>query len=1064
MSGAKKRGATPEGRKGEPETTTAAAPEFLLLIDSLNELRESFRAQQQAQLETLKEIVTNQRVVEERMSAKASQDVRQEQGAFPQIAKTEPTSLGDVGTCTSQAGDSATDKPGQLGMMSQMQMRDILAGVTTKLPSLITLQPKEVRRFAEEFRHYARHVGRSIPIPSVASCMQEFPLTVVCRKQGLSVDEFEACDTDTALDLIFGVFNKTDILSFTQSLSDIPHMKAPLGIETLTAYNEEWTIARKFMGDLVKVSQRTLAFAYMKGLEPRAFRESVRAYGPVSVDDAQTTAAQTLDIVAAVENGVSERMRTSDGGHSRRHRREDGVAFHTISTPNHPERGETKITGQWLQDLVCHGCGKKGHRVRHCPDRGGSTAKTGGATLTSKPFRPRLTSIVSDTAKGDDMPPLIDDESSDDDDSGHEDDVESDGDEAEDDYCDYQTIEVDPLALRAVGVEKGGVFRIPLSPVMRDTGNESAAALALCDSGANCNLVQPSILAEWTRAGAVVETVGLKAIAIQLGGKTATQGTPATQKVLARVVLHLQGYDVRVEEWFVVWEDLNERVVLGLPALRTHHLLTYMETGVPRLVHVAPEEDALDELQAASIRAADIELISELLTESELDDIINNPAIVNQEFPMLDDLKFLLRKYCRLLFSKRDAEGLRVPPVHIELRQGATPPRQPCRFLPLALQPHVRAEIERLTQLRILMPCSTQEAVVCCSPLVITPKADGSLRMAVDYQRVNSVTVPTALTIPHMRDTLPFFRGAKWFAELDFVDGYLQLPITTDSMPLTTIVTPWGMYYYRFLPFGVQQAPGEFWRTISQVILREELHPVREEDRMAAGFVDDITTGAVSDQELLRRLEAVLKKLYLANARLKPLKCRFGFQTAKFIGYILTEHGFHLSEGRKQGILDVGVPRTIREVRGFLGAINFFRDFVPGLSVLAAPLTNLTKVPVQRTASGKVRNNGNTAVTVDGDARRAFESVKEAVRMCGGLWHVTEDGELRLYTDASLLGCGGVLVQIDPATGNENPLAFVSHRFSAAAANWSTIEQECYGVVHTAYSGCHTSSWGDVSS
>ena len=188
---------------------------------------------------------------------------------------------------------------------------------------------------------------------------------------------------------------------------------------------------------------------------------------------------------------------------------------------------------------------------------------------------------------------------------------------------------------------------------------------------------------------------------------------------------------------------------------------------------------------------------------------------------MLDDLKLVLRKYCRLLFSKRDAEGLRVPPVHLELRQGATPPRQPCRFLPLALQPHVRAEIERLAQLRILMPCSTQEAVVCCSPLVITPKADGSLRMAVDYQRVNSVTVPTALTIPHMRDTLPFFRGSKWFAELDFVDGYLQLPITPESMPLTTIVTPWGMYYYRFLPFGVQQAPGEFWRTISQVILRE---------------------------------------------------------------------------------------------------------------------------------------------------------------------------------------------------------------------------------------------------
>ena len=114
--------------------------------------------------------------------------------------------------------------------------------------------------------------------------------------------------------------------------------------------------------------------------------------------------------------------------------------------------------------------------------------------------------------------------------------------------------------------------------------------------------------------------------------------------------------------------------------------------------------------------------------------------------------------------------------------------------------------------------------------------------------------------------------------------------------------------------------------------------------------------------------------------------------------------------------------------------MNFFRDFIPNFSEIVKPLTDLTAV---------------SQFQWNGEASETFQNVKEAVSKAGMLYGVEEDGELRVYSDASIVGVGGTLVQFREREDREVPIMFVSKKFSPTSAKWSTIEQECFGVFFT---------------
>jgi len=273
-----------------------------------------------------------------------------------------------------------------------------------------------------------------------------------------------------------------------------------------------------------------------------------------------------------------------------------------------------------------------------------------------------------------------------------------------------------------------------------------------------------------------------------------------------------------------------------------------------------------------------------------------------------------------------------------------------------------------------------------------------------------------------------YFKDGEFFAGLDLLDGYFQHPIAEESKYLTTFITPFGLFQFNYLPMGIAQSPGIFSQAINGDILKDAIVA-----KDAVNYIDDCGVCGKSATEFLDRLERVLAQLHARNARVKFAKCVFGFKSLQFCGHVFDKAGYRLSEARKQGLVDMPQPTTLKQLRGFLGLCQYFAKFVPHLSELLAPITNLTEKSAQ-------------PFRFTAEAVAAFVAVKDAILQSGGLCHIEEGGELVLHTDASVTGVGGYLVQ--RIRGEERPIAYVSHRFSKAASNWSTIEQEAYAIVY----------------
>jgi hypothetical protein len=274
----------------------------------------------------------------------------------------------------------------------------------------------------------------------------------------------------------------------------------------------------------------------------------------------------------------------------------------------------------------------------------------------------------------------------------------------------------------------------------------------------------------------------------------------------------------------------------------------------------------------------------------------------------------------------------------------------------------------------------------------------------------------------------------KYFSKMDNLWGYLQLRVDEDSQDLLTISTPWGYFMFRFLPFGVFTGPGLYQQTMAHDILAE-FHLRRN----TVVFVDDTTQGGTSARSYLDTLRDLLEVFVSRGVRLKASKCTFGFPTCMFVGHEFSEKGVRLTEDRKQAIVSMATPSTLKELRTFIGAVGYFRNFVPRLGLLLAPLTSMTGGEGDEKARRRAFKWTEAATA-------AVVEVKEAIGKSEMLYFPEPEGELVLRTDASLEGLGVYLCQIMP-DGSERPIWFLSHKFGATERRWSTIEQECFGIV-----------------
>ena len=223
------------------------------------------------------------------------------------------------------------------------------------------------------------------------------------------------------------------------------------------------------------------------------------------------------------------------------------------------------------------------------------------------------------------------------------------------------------------------------------------------------------------------------------------------------------------------------------------------------------------------------------------------------------------------------------------------------------------------------------------SPVLFVRKKDGSLRMVIDYRALNKKTVKDRYPLPRIDELIDKLGRAKFFTKMDLQQGFYQIRIREEDVPKSAFSTPWGSYQLLVMPMGQSNSPSTFQRLMNRVFSQHDF------GKFLAVYLDDVLIFSETEEEHLKHLKMVLKTLSTHQLYVKLSKCEFGRQEIEFLGQRIGFGKRRLDPMKATAIREYPEPRNVTEVRSFYGLVNFCRDFLPGLSHVSSPLTDLTK-------------------------------------------------------------------------------------------------------------------------
>ncbi|KAJ4961944.1 hypothetical protein NE237_021854 [Protea cynaroides] len=390
---------------------------------------------------------------------------------------------------------------------------------------------------------------------------------------------------------------------------------------------------------------------------------------------------------------------------------------------------------------------------------------------------------------------------------------------------------------------------------------------------------------------------------------------------------------------------------------------------------------------------------------------------ITAESQKMEDI-YVVREFPDVFLE--DLPGLpsdRATEFMIDLMPGSAPvSKAPYRMAPTELK-ELKTQLHELLDKGFIRPSISPWG----APILFVKKKDESVRLCIDYRDLNKLTIKNRYPLPRIDDLFDQLQGAKVFSKIDLQSGYHQLKIKAGDISKTAFKTRYGHYEFLVMSFGLTNAPASFMELMNRVF-----HDML--DTSVIVFIDDILVYSKDMEAHTTHLRVALQWLRKEKLYAKFKKCEFWLKEVAFLGHVVSEDGIKVDPSKIAAIVGWEAPKSVVEIRSFLGLAGYFRRFVEDYSRIAVPLTRLTK-------------KGQKFMWID-ECEKCIQTLKSRLVSAPILTIPEPSVPFTLYTDASGLGIGCVLMQ------GEQVIAYASRQLKEHEKNYPTHDLELAAVIH----------------
>ncbi len=338
-------------------------------------------------------------------------------------------------------------------------------------------------------------------------------------------------------------------------------------------------------------------------------------------------------------------------------------------------------------------------------------------------------------------------------------------------------------------------------------------------------------------------------------------------------------------------------------------------------------------------------------------------------------------------------------------------------------QNEIEYQIKELLNVHLIEESSSPFA----APVTLALKREENkkTRLCIDFCELNRLVVPEPQPFPRIDDIIPKIKDCMWFSALDINSAFWSIPLREKDKYKTGFVTQDGHYQWRCLPYGLKTSPAIFQRILSNILRHNNLN------KFCTVYIDDILIFFKTFEEHLLHLQQLFEAIHKEGFRLKFKKCNFARNSVRYLGHIIENNTIRPVQDNLIAIRDFPRPQSKKNIRQFLGKVNFHYKYIPNQNTVLEPFHRLLRKNIDFEWSN--------------ECEKSFHLIKNYLCSTPVLAIFNPDSAIIIQTDASIKGIGAVLKQ-PQKNGEIKPVAYFSKKLNETQKKKRAIYLECLAI------------------